>query len=610
MKAKPEETKQKLRGGYYTPRPVARYLAEWALAGGAERVLEPSCGDGRIVEALLEEARSERGRGGEGAWGTKLAVDAVELFEEEARKARAKARNGEEVADVTVRSRDFFGWVTSEASKKRWGAVVGNPPYIRYQYFDEEQRDRAARVARRAGMTFSKLTNAWVPFAVAAVRALRPGGRLAMVVPSEILHIQYAKDLRLLLEQEMQSLALVSLREIVFEGTLQGTLLLLGERREAARGSLGRQRSLFDEPPPSAEEAGGGGPEGAQATSDAQAGGPSGEAIAAANTRSLSLIDVGSAGDLPDPKALPLEEERPGGGHARPLEGEWMKALLAPEELRLIERLEARSEVRRLGEIADVKTGIVTGANEFFVVDESTLAEYRLEDIAAPMLARARHAGGLEYTKEDHRANSAEGRRVYLLHFPKDRKTGELPERWQAYLREGEEQKLHERYKCRVREPWYRVPYVWAGALAMPKGCHRYPRMIRNEAGAFSTDTLYRIEPRARFSGRERDLAFSFLNSLTLLQAEIHGRHYGGGVLELVPSEINRLRVPLARIEDAAFEKVDKMLRGGAKLEELRKLTDEIVLRRGFGLSEEETGALQTIHDRYMHRRLREERPD
>ena len=588
MKAKSEETKQKLRGGYYTPAPVARYLAEWALAGGAERVLEPSCGDGRIVEALAEAYGRNRG-----AQGTRLAVDAVELFEEEAQKARAKARKGE-VADVTVQSRDFFGWITNGARRERWDAVVGNPPYIRYQYFDEEQRDRAARVVERAGMTFSKRTNAWVPFAGAAVQHLHPGGRLAMVVPSEILHIQHAQDLRLFLEQEMQSLALVSFREIVFEGTLQGTLLLLGERRET-RGSGEWQRSLFDEPLHA--EAGG---SGAQVTNDAQA--DDSEAEAAANTR-FSFIDIGGMDDLPDPKALSKQRS---GGHARSFEGEWMKAFLTPEELRLIERLEARSEVRRFDEIADVKIGIVTGANEFFVVDESTLAEYGLEDIAAPMLARTQHASGLKYTKEDHRANSAEGRRVHLLHFP-DREMNELPERWQAYLREGGEQKLHERYKCRIREPWYRVPYVWAGALAMPKRCHRYHRMFHNEAGAFSTDTLYRIKLHATFSGRGRDLAFSFLNSLTLLQAEIHGRHYGGGVLELVPSEINRLHIPLAHIEDAAFEKVDKMLRGGAELEELRKLTDEIVLRKGLSLSEEEVEALQIIHNRYMHRRLRKE---
>ena len=40
-------------------------------------------------------------------------------------------------------------------------------------------------------------------------------------------------------------------------------------------------------------------------------------------------------------------------------------------------------------------------------------------------------------------------------------------------------------------------------------------------------------------------LVYCFLNSLTALGAELEGRHYGGGVLELVPSEIERLLVPV-----------------------------------------------------------------
>ena len=42
---------EKLRGGYYTPEPVARFLAEWVTSAGP-RLLEPSCGDGAILRVL------------------------------------------------------------------------------------------------------------------------------------------------------------------------------------------------------------------------------------------------------------------------------------------------------------------------------------------------------------------------------------------------------------------------------------------------------------------------------------------------------------------------------------------------------------------------------
>ena len=42
---------QKLRGGYYTPEVIAQFLADWAIQNASEEVLEPSCGDGALLDA-------------------------------------------------------------------------------------------------------------------------------------------------------------------------------------------------------------------------------------------------------------------------------------------------------------------------------------------------------------------------------------------------------------------------------------------------------------------------------------------------------------------------------------------------------------------------------
>ena len=47
-------TYQKLRGGYYTPKPIADFLAQWAIQTANTEVLEPSCGDGSLVAAAIE----------------------------------------------------------------------------------------------------------------------------------------------------------------------------------------------------------------------------------------------------------------------------------------------------------------------------------------------------------------------------------------------------------------------------------------------------------------------------------------------------------------------------------------------------------------------------
>lgn len=48
-------THQKLRGGYYTPQPIADFLAWWAIRSPSDSVLEPSCGDGILVESACAD---------------------------------------------------------------------------------------------------------------------------------------------------------------------------------------------------------------------------------------------------------------------------------------------------------------------------------------------------------------------------------------------------------------------------------------------------------------------------------------------------------------------------------------------------------------------------
>src|SRR5438552_16932890 len=47
-------TSQKLRGGYYTPQPIAEFLAHWAIQTPSSQVLEPSCGDGALLQAAAK----------------------------------------------------------------------------------------------------------------------------------------------------------------------------------------------------------------------------------------------------------------------------------------------------------------------------------------------------------------------------------------------------------------------------------------------------------------------------------------------------------------------------------------------------------------------------
>lgn len=99
---------------------------------------------------------------------------------------------------------------------KKFDVVIGNPPFLRYQNFPEDQRNRAFRVMQTAGLNPSRLTNSWLAFLVAASLRLKPHGRLAMVIPAELLQVKYAEEARAFLARHFGAITIISFRRLVF----------------------------------------------------------------------------------------------------------------------------------------------------------------------------------------------------------------------------------------------------------------------------------------------------------------------------------------------------------------------------------------------------------
>jgi hypothetical protein len=234
----------------------------------------------------------------------------------------------------------------------------------------------------------------------------------------------------------------------------------------------------------------------------------------------------------------------------------WSSCLLDPIGFAAYGHAREIAWVRKLGSLARVQVAIVTGANEFFTVNAETLSRFELHPWARPLLPKTSYARGLRVTLQDVGQAADDGAPTYLLDF-----AGGPEPMGKAldYLRTGEDLGLHGRFKCRTRSPWYAVPQVQRGSLLLPKRSHRHHRLLLNEAQVYTTDTIYRGEPLAGVDGLA--LVATFHNSLTLLSAELEGRSYGGGVLELTPSEVARLLVPSCTDSAGWLEDLDAISR-------------------------------------------------
>ena len=491
------ESAQKLRGGYYTPVDLATFLARWVSERNPTSLLEPSCGDGAFFRAL----GAVRGF-------KKTKITAFELNANEARKAGRVAR--ELNLSANVKAEDFLGWALTQMVDEgvRFDAATGNPPFIRYQYLPREFQPVAEQVFRRLGLPFTKHTNAWVPFVMASLALLRPGGRLAMVVPSEIVHVLHAQSLRSYLGRECRRVVLVDPRELWFDGTLQGAVLLLAEKRLSEKDAT--------------------------------------EGLGIYSVNNREFLSQEPAAVFGAPRCL----------NGKTVEGKWTRALLDKGTRDLLDELMEHPEVHRFTEVAQVDVGIVTGANDFFLVTNEVVDRYGLKKWAHPMFGRSEHCPGVIYDETQHKANAHKGSPTNFLWFTENASSKDRT--LKQYLELGKKRKLHTRYKCRIRSPWYAVPSVYATAVGMLKRSHDTPRLILNKAGAFTTDTAYRI--RCKHATAEH-LVACFLNPLTALSAELEGRHYGGGVLELVPSEIERLAIALPRKLRLDLKALDRAVR-------------------------------------------------
>ena len=498
MKFVEDQTAQKLRGGYYTPLDLATFISKWINDLEPGRVLEPSCGDGAFFQAMADIGGFKDSE-----------VVGFEIDRLEARKAARRAKELD-LPNVNVRAEDFLAWAIDNMKDggERFDAVVGNPPFVRYQFLPPTFQTRAARIFSELDLKFTKHTNAWVPFILASMSLLRPGGRLAMIIPAEIIHVTHAQSLRSYLGKECRRLVIVDPEELWFEGTLQGAVILMAEKRSGPR-----QKA---------------------------------QGLGMVPVRGREFLRRSPAELFATPQSI----------NGKTVAGKWTRALLDLETRQLFDELEAHPDVHRFEDVARVDVGIVTGANKFFLVSDETVETYGLSKYAHPMFGRSEHCPGVIYDERQHAANVERGSPTNFLWFddaPAKMKSG--PRR---YIKVGEGEKLHTRYKCRIRVPWFKVPSVYSTEVGMLKRSHDTPRLIINRIGAYTTDTAYRI--RTHDIAGER-LVGCFLNPLTALSAELEGRHYGGGVLELIPSEIERLLVPLPADTAIDLEALDDSVR-------------------------------------------------
>ena len=219
-------------GSFYTPAALAEPLCHWAIRSASDRVLDPSCGDGAFLVRAVDHLR------GLGVTARHLpdrisGVDLDPRALDRARRALLSRHPG--LRWSRLLKEDFFTFATRHRGKLAFDAVVGNPPFLRTQGRSMRDKRLAVSIARACGAALNGDASTWAPFVAASASFVRPGGRLAMIVPREALFVNYARPLMEMLRRRFATVRLAALRDPWFNGALVRVAALLCEGQGPGR---------------------------------------------------------------------------------------------------------------------------------------------------------------------------------------------------------------------------------------------------------------------------------------------------------------------------------------------------------------------------------------
>lgn len=453
---------RKESGAYYTPDHVVRSLLKWAVHSEADRLLDPSCGDGRFIAGHPKSVGIEQ-------------------------DAEAAAVAMHRAPGALVHEGEFFTWAAN--TPERFECAAGNPPFIRYQSFKGDVRARALRLCARLGADFTGLTSSWAPFLVATASLLKPGGRMAFVVPAEIGHAPYSAPLLFYLVNNFATVQIIAIREKLFPELSADCWLLY------ARGFGAKTAEI-----------------------------------------KFSIQERFRHSAMPPPPdvVVPVADWCSIWNHR-------LRPFLMPRAAReLYSALALREDSKRFGDIASIGIGYVTGDNGFFHLRPS-LAEHW--DIPAAFLQPSVRNGRALPRARVSAAVVERWRRndepAFLLRIGKNE---ELPRGVRKYLDTDEGRAARTAYKCRTRDPWYSVPDVQIPDFFLSYMSGKQSNLVYNAAGCACTNSIHSVRLKARVGVAE--LLRTWHSPIVRLSCEIEGHPLGGGMLKLEPREATQIILP------------------------------------------------------------------
>ena len=532
---------QKTRGAYYTPPSLANFIFKhvYTYLQEFEKI---NILEPSVGDGVFIESLSRLNKYDQ----KNITFTAIEKYISELRKAEQKSKN---ISNKNVLysfiNEDFLKFQDSLAS--RFQLIIGNPPYIKKNRLSKFQRNICKLIHKSVNLDEKSFKNIWSGFLIRCTQLLDNKGVLAFVLPSDLLQVKFSKEIKEYLISQFKRVEIFTFNELLFEQIGQDTILIFCYKNSNEEGVFYSHIK---------------------------------------NINSLESKDF----FLQRNDSLTSSDIK------------WTHNILSNDEISFL--LKLKSELSSINKYCESKPGIVTAANNYFIINSELEKRYNLEKYSRNIIQKGSYVNGkVIFTKTDFRVLEKSGKPTKVICFS-DRDKLKLSKRNKEYLGLGLKTGINDRYKCSIRDNWFVIPNIGEPSEGFFfKRCHRYPKILLNDANILVTDSAYKITMKENYSIKK--LVYSFYNSLTLAFAELEGRYYGDGVLELTPREFKNLPIPFVAVNDREFKNFRNNFENKPEIDRVLISYDEKILCSFLKISTAEIQKIQAIRIKLLNKRLR-----
>jgi hypothetical protein len=390
---------------------------------------------------------------------------------------------------------DFLNFSARQEVQGRFNCLCTNPPYVRHHHMTGALKlDLQGRVERELGIRTSGLSGLYVYFILLSHRLLAEGAVASWLIPSEFMSVNYGRALREYLTRHV---------------TLLQVHRFSADHVQFDDALVSSCVITYRKQKPAAPY-------------------------------TFVFSSGGTLEEPADSKTVFSDDET--------LAGKWNADTFGVSQ--------SNASVR-IGDLFDIKRGIATGANGFFVIGKDTAEKYDIpERFLKPLLPGPRYLT-TDVVEDAGNGEPVVGKIRYLLDcdLPPEEVQKSWPGLW-AYMQEGIVRGISDCYICAHRKPWYQQerrtpPLFLTTYMGRSSGKSDNPfRFILNRSQTIATNVYIYLYPKPflkklldEVPGRTESL-HQMLNRLTPKNLIQNGRTYGGGLHKLEPKELAGMPLP------------------------------------------------------------------